>query len=179
MRIRPYKPAYNLSLYLIYEAAARADGTEPMSEAEFLAWFADPEQDFATHSFVITDDDDELNPWGQSETLDGLEGDVVGYTTLALTQDTEGYHLLCRGAVHPAHRREHGGRLLLIGALNRARQLAFDFEYEAEQAGIPVYFEALLPIQDPASPRLAESSEMQPVDDALAPTGFMLYRREL
>ena len=110
--------------------------------------------------------------------MDGIEGEVVGYTAVELHYDGYAYHLRSMGTVHPEHRRQNGGRLLLVAALNRARMLAAEFEFEAEQAGQFIYFEALLPVHDPASPRLAARCEMLPTNEP-APTGLRLYRREL
>jgi len=95
-----------------------------------------------------------------------------------LCRDQQAYHFLCQGAVHPQFRRQGGGRVLLMGALNQARHLAEDFEFEAEQEGVPIYFGALLPVHDPAAARLAAKCEMQPTDEP-APPGMRLYRREL
>ncbi|HLI91369.1 MAG TPA: GNAT family N-acetyltransferase [Ktedonobacteraceae bacterium] len=178
MRIRNLRPEHIPSLVRIQQAAALADGVAAMSEADFVAWLTDPELDAEANAFVITDDDDELNPWGQGETLDGLSGEVAGYTLVQLRRDELGYHLLCQGAVEPEYRRQHGGRILLVGAMNHARHLAADFEFEAEAEGIPVYFEALLPVRDPGAASLAAKCEMLPTDEP-APEGLRLYRREL
>src|SRR5579884_3179647 len=70
MRIRRYRQEDLPSLVHIYHAAAQADGTEMMNDAEFEAWLTDPEADAVSNAVVITDDDDELNPWGQAGTLD-------------------------------------------------------------------------------------------------------------
>jgi hypothetical protein len=51
-----------------------------------------------------------------------------------------------------------------------------DFEFEAEQAGLPIYFEALLPVHDPSSAHLALKSEMYKAD-APSLAGLQLYRR--
>jgi GNAT superfamily N-acetyltransferase len=178
MRIRNLRPEHIPSLVQIQQAAAQADGIESRSEADFIAWLTDPELDAESNAFVITDDDDELNPWGQAGTLDGLSGEVAGYTVVQLRRDEQGYHLLCQGAVAPAYRRQHGGRVLLVGAMNRARHLAADFEFEAEEEGLPVYFESLLPVRDPGAASLAAKCEMLPTDEP-APAGLRLYRREL
>jgi ribosomal protein S18 acetylase RimI-like enzyme len=178
MRIRNLRPEHIPTLVQIQQAAAQADGIEAMSEADFVAWLTDPELDAFANAFVITDDDDELNPWGQGETLDGLSGEVAGYTLVQLHHDEQGYHLLSQGAVDPAYRRQHGGHILLVGAMNRARHLAADFEFDAEEEGLPIYFEALLPVRDPGAARLAAKCEMVPTDEP-APAGMRLYRREL
>jgi GNAT superfamily N-acetyltransferase len=123
--------------------------------------------DAVSNAVVITDDDDELNPWGQAGTLDGLQGEIVGYTVVELHQDANGYHLLCKGAVHPDYRRRNAGRALIMSALNRAHTLAAEFEFEAEEAGYPIYFEALFPVRDPASARLAAKCEMEPTFSTL------------
>src|SRR5205823_1968328 len=125
-----------------------------MNDGEFEAWFTDPKVDALANAVVITDDDDELNPWGQAGTLDGLQGEIVGYTVVELHQDANAYHLLCKGAVHPEYRRHNAGRALMMAALNRTHMLTSEFEFEEEEAGQPVYFEALLPVRDPAAARL-------------------------
>jgi ribosomal protein S18 acetylase RimI-like enzyme len=178
MRIRRYRQEDLPSLVHIHRAAAQADGTEMMSDAEFEEWFMDSEVDVLSNAVVITDDDDELNTCGQAGTLDGLQGEIVGYTVVQLRQDTDAHHLLCQGAVHPDYRRHNAGRALMMAALNRAHTLAAELEFEAEDAGHRVYFEALLPVRDPASSRLAAKCEMEPTDER-APAGLRLYRREL
>ena len=178
MRIRNYRWEYLPTLVQIQQEAARFDETVVRSEEEFVACLDDPELDAASNVFVMTDDDDELMLWGQAGTLEGIEGEIVGYTIVQLRQDEQGYHLLCEGAVLPAHRRQHAGRALLVGAMNRARVLADEFEFEAEQEGVPVYFEALLPCNDPASSYLAAKYEMYPTEES-TPAGMQLYRREL
>jgi ribosomal protein S18 acetylase RimI-like enzyme len=176
MRIRNYRSEYLQSIVQIQHAAAEADGTTMSSEADIAGWLQELEAE--ANAFVVTDDDDELNPWGQAGTLDGLEGEVAGYTVVRLRQDQSGYHFLCQGAVHPQHRRQRAGRTLLVGALNRARLLAADFEFEAEQEGIAIYFEVLLPAADPGSARLAAKCELQLVGEEME-QGARLYRREL
>jgi ribosomal protein S18 acetylase RimI-like enzyme len=176
MRIRPYRAEYLPALLQVQREAGKVDGTQVREEADFAAWL--DLLSATTNGFVVTDDDDELNPWGQAGTLDGLEGEVVGYTVVQLKQDQDGYHLLCQGTVHPQYRRQNAGRVLLVGAMNRARVLAADFEFEAEQEGVPVYFEALLPVSDDAAAHLAARCEMQPADEEPLP-GMRLYRREL
>ncbi len=179
MRIRNYRPEDLPTLVQIQQEAAAVDGNEiSQSERTIEVWLTNSGTDARSNTFVITDDDDELNTWGQAGTLDGLEGEIIGYTTLTQYQDQAAYHFLCRGAVYPQQRLRGAGRLLLVGALNRARILAAEFEFEAEQDGIPVYFEALLPIRDITSSRLIEKCEMQPVDKAIQ-NGMQLYRREL
>ncbi len=102
----------------------------------------------------------------------------MGYTLLRLHQDEQAYHFLCQGTVDPSFRRMNAGRALLISALNWVRIWSADIEFEAEQEGRPIYFEALLPLNDPASPNLAAKCDMQ---DAGEPpiNGLRLYRREL
>ncbi len=179
MRIRNYRPEDLPTLVQIQQSAALVDGYASMQpETSIERQLTDPEIDARSNVFVITDDDDELNTWGQAGTLDGIEGELVGYTLLTLYQDTDAYHLVCQGAVQPQQRQRGAGRLLLVGALNRARILAADFEFEAEQDGIPVYFEALLPIRNTTTSRLTEKCEMQAVDNEKQ-NGMQLYRREL
>jgi GNAT superfamily N-acetyltransferase len=176
MRIRNVRQVDIPRLVELQQLAIETDGIEARSISDFEAWLTSPELEH--NIFVITDDNDESNQWGQSETLEGIEGEVVGFTALTLQQDERAYHFLCQGTVHPQYRRRNAGRALLICALNRARILSTEFEFEAEQEGRPIYLEALLPIHDPASGSLAVKCEMQPTDEP-APTGMQLYRREL
>jgi hypothetical protein len=67
---------------------------------------------------------------------------------------------------------------LLICDLNHARIRASEFEFEARQQNLPIYFEALLPVSDPASENLAAKCELQPVDEPVL-RGMRLYRGEL
>lgn len=176
MRIRTFHYEDIPTLLEIEQQAALADGRE--MHAHFVAWLTASERDALSNVFVITDDDDELNTWSQAGTLEGIEGEIVGYTLIEVSRDEKGYHLLCQGTVHPAHRHRNAGRALLICALNRARALAEEFEFEAEQAGIPVYFEALLPIHDIASPRLAAKCELIPTNEVTSDE-MRLYRSNL
>jgi GNAT superfamily N-acetyltransferase len=176
MRIRNFRPEDIPTLTHIQRVAAEVDKVTIISESEFAAWISAVEIDATSNAFVITDDDDEINVWGQAGTLEGVEGEIVGYTVLQMRQDQEAYHLYCQGTVHPQHRRRNAGRALIICALNRARLLAFDFEAEAEQIGVPIYFEALLPVHDPSSARLAAKCEMQ---DVAVADGLWLYRQIL
>lgn len=125
MRIRTFHYEDMPTLVEIERQAAQADGRTP--HENFAAWLIGPELDAFSNVFVITDDDDELIIWGQAGTLEGIEGEIVGYTLVQVRQDEEGYHLLCQGTVAPAHRRRNAGRALLICALNRARVLAEEF----------------------------------------------------
>ncbi len=179
MRIRNYRPEDLPTLTQIQQLAAHVDGygtSQPETSIEIQ--LTNSEIDARSNVFVITDDDDELNTWGQAGTLDGIEGEIVGYTMLTLYQDSNAYHFVCQGVVHPQQRQRGAGRLLLVGALNRARIQAADFEFEAERDGIPVYFEALLPIRNSATSRLTEKCEMHAVDEEKQ-DGMQLYRREL
>ena len=179
MRIRNYRPEDLPTLVEIQQLAAQVDGSDSRQPASPIEKkLATPELNARSNVFVITDDDDELNTWGQAGTLDGIEGEIVGYTLLTLYQDADAYHFVCQGAVQPQQRQRGAGRLLLVGALNRARIQAADFEFEAEQEGIPVYFEALLPIRNTTTSRLTEKCEMQAVDQEKH-DGMQLYRREL
>jgi GNAT superfamily N-acetyltransferase len=178
VRIRNYRQEDLPTLLHIERLARDADGREPLREAAFASWLADPAVDALANAFVITDDDDELNTWGQAGTLEGIEGEIVGYTVVSLLREPQSYHLRCQGTVHPQFRRLHAGRALLICALNRARIIAAEFEFEAERDELPIFFEALLPAKDPAAASLAARCDMELVDRAVAP-GFCLYRCEL
>ncbi len=178
MRIRNYRQGDIPTLVHIQQLAAQTDGVEPLNATDFEEWLAQLELEAGSNVFLITDDDDELNSWGQGDVLDGLEGEVVGYTVLQLRRSQHAYHFLCEGAVLPQHRRRGVGQALLICALNHARIRASEFEFEAQQQGFPIYFEALLPVNDPASENLANFCEMQPTDES-ALKGMRLYRGEL
>ena len=178
MRIRNFRQTDIPALVRVQQAAAEYDGTSVMDEADFAAWLMQPELEAEFNVFVITDDDDELNEWGQAGTLEGIEGVTAGYTVVQLRQSQHAYHFLCEGAVHPQYRRQNAGFALLICALNRSRMEAAEFEFEAEDAGIPIYLEALLPVSDEASTRLAAKCEMQATDERTL-VGMRLYRREL
>lgn len=178
MRIRNYRQGDIPTLVHIQQRAARADNVDSMSIADIEEWLAQPEFATGSNIFLITDDDDDLNNWGQGDVLDGLEGEAVGYTVLQLRRNHDGYHFLCEGAVLPQHRRRGAGQALLICALNHARFRASEFEFEAQQQGIPIYFEALLPVEDPASESLAVKCDMRPTEEHVL-KGFQLYRSEL
>ena len=178
MRIRNYRQGDIHTLAYIQQLAARADNVDPMSTTDFEEWLAQPELQAESNIFLITDDDDDRNNWGQGDVLDGLEGEVVGYTALQLRQSHHAYHFLCEGAVLPQHRRQGAGQALLMCALNHARLRASEFEFEAQQQGLSIYFEALFPIEDPASKSLAIKFEMHPTDEVVL-KGMRLYRGEL
>lgn len=178
MRIRNYRQGDIPTLVQIQHLAAQAENRDAMSAEDFEVWLAQPELETESNVFLITDDDDELNNWGQGDVLDGLEGEVVGYTILQFRRSQHAFHFLCAGSVLPQHRRRGAGQALLICALNHARLRATEIEFEAQQLGFPIYFEVLLPINDPASERLATQCEMQPTDE-LVLMGMRLYRSEL
>ncbi|HYX49510.1 MAG TPA: GNAT family N-acetyltransferase [Ktedonobacteraceae bacterium] len=177
MRIRNYRQGDIPTLVYIQHITAQADNVDSMSTADFEEWLMQPEIQAASNVFLITDDDD-LNTWGQGDVLDGLEGEVVGYTLLQLRKSNHAYHFLCEGTVLPQHRRRGAGQSLLICALNHARLRASEFESEAQQQGFPIYFEALLPIEDPTSERLAAKFDMYLTNES-ALKGMLLYRSEL
>jgi GNAT superfamily N-acetyltransferase len=178
MRIRNYRQGDVPTLVHIQQLAAQADNVDSMSIADFEEWLAQPEFQEGSTIFLITDDDDDLDNWGQGDVLDGLEGEVVGYTVLQLRQSHHAYHFLCKGTVHPQYRRSGAGQALLICALNHARLRSSEFEFEAQQQAFPIYFEALLPIEDPASERLAAKFDMYLTDEPVL-KGRQLYRSEL
>ena len=178
MRIRNYRQEDLSEVVQIERLAREADGREPLDEDVFTNWLLSPSLNAADNVFVITNDDDELREWGQAGTLEGIEGELAGYTSVQVHRDEHAFHILCQGAVSPPYRKMHAWRALLVGALNRARILEFDIDIEAEQAGLPIYFEALLPARDPFSAYLAAKCGMHLVDDP-APNGLRLYRCEL
>ena len=177
MRIRNYRQGDAEMLEHIQQLAAQADGTRAIDRHDFETRLLKPELEARFNVFVVTDDD-ESNEWGQGGTLEGMEGEVIGYTILQLHQDEHAYHFLCEGAVHPQHRRRGAGTALLICALNRARLVAAGFDLRMERKQQSVYFEALLPIRDPVAAKLAVRCEMEPTGDRTAP-GMKLYRRAL
>jgi ribosomal protein S18 acetylase RimI-like enzyme len=178
VRIRNYRQGDIPTLVYIQQLAAQADNVDSMSIADFEQWLAQPDFQAGSNIFLITDDDDDLNNWGQGDVLDGLEGEVVGYTVLHLRRSHRAYHFLCEGAVLPQYRRRGAGQSLLICALNHARIRASEFEFEAQQQAIPIYFEALLPVDDPASESLAAKFDLYRTDEP-ALKGMQLYRSEL
>jgi ribosomal protein S18 acetylase RimI-like enzyme len=177
MRIRNYRQSDIEMLDYIQHLAAQADGTRAVDTNDFKVWLLKPELEARFNVFVVTDDD-ESNEWGQGGTLEGIEGEVVGYTILQLRQDEYAYRFLCEGAVHPQHRRRGAGTALLICALNSARLRAAGFDLGMERKDHLIYFEALLPIHDPAAGNLAARCEMEPTEEHTAP-GMKLYRRML
>lgn len=171
MRIRNSRATDIPDIAEVEQEAARADGRAVFGgEQSFEEWLS--LQYEQGDVFVVTDDDDDLNEWGQAGTLDGLQGPVAGYTTLELMYDSdENACYMCQGAVSPQYRRQNVGRLLLQGALNRARLLA-------DEGDEVCYLVVLLPLNDPASPRLAARFEMQALPD-LDEEGLQGYGREL
>jgi GNAT superfamily N-acetyltransferase len=176
MRIRYFRQGDIPTLAHIQQVSAQADNVDSMSIADFEEWLAQPELQAGSNIFLITDDDDDLDSWGQGDGLDGLEGEVVGYTVLQLRQSHHAYHFLCEGAVLPQHRRRGAGQALLICALNHANLRASEFE--PQQLRSPIYFEALLPVEDPASKSLAAKFDMFSTDEPVL-KGMQLYRSEL
>jgi ribosomal protein S18 acetylase RimI-like enzyme len=176
MRIRYFRQGDIPTLAHIQQLAAQADNVDSMSMADFEEWLAQPELQAGSNIFLITDDDDDLDSWGQGDGLDGLEGEVVGYTVLQLRQSHHAYHFLCEGAVLPQHRRRGAGQALLICALNHANLRASEFE--PQQPRSPIYFEALLPVEDPASKSLAAKFNMYSTDEPVL-KGMQLYRSAL
>lgn len=178
MRIRTYRPGDIPTLVQIQQAAARFDGLATMNEAEFEQLLAQSTTRSGYTVFLITDDDDELNTWGQGETLEGLEGEVVGYAILHPAKDQHSYRFRCRGAVLPEHRHRGAGHALLLCALNHARMQAIDIVTEARQQGLPIYFEAEFPARDSSVEQLARAFEMEPASDGSEP-GLLVFRTEL
>jgi len=178
MRIRNYRQGDIPTLVHIQQLAAKADNVDSMSMIDFEEWLAQADLHAGSNIYLITDDDDDLNNWGQGDVLDGLEGEVVGYTVLQIRRSHHAYHFLCEGAVLPQHRRRGAGQALLICALNHARLRASEFEVEAQQQGLPIYFEALLPVSDLASERLAAKCDMQLTEEPVL-IGMQLFRSEL
>ena len=178
MRIRTYRSGDIPTLVQIQQIAARFDGLETMDEAAFAQLLAQVATRFNDNVFLITDDDDEVNTWGQGETLEGVEGEVVGYTILRRGKDENAYHFRCIGTVLPTYRHSSAGYALLLCAMNHARIQSLDIIAEAHQQGMPIYFEAELPANDAFAERLAHSFELEASDEPAQP-GLCLYRTEL
>jgi ribosomal protein S18 acetylase RimI-like enzyme len=176
MRIRHYRIGDLPTLLELQNTTALADGLEVLSEQDFKHLLAaNPEMRSGYRIFLMTDDDDDLNTWGQGESYDGPEGEAIGYAILTARKSVEGYHFICQGGVLPAHRQRGGGYALLLCALNHARLHALDILVEARRTGLPVYFETLLPEQDPSSATLANYFELEKTTEP-APPGQILYR---
>ena len=178
MRIRIYRSGDIPTLLHIQQTAAHFDGLAAMSEADFEQRLIQAMSCSGYTIFLITDDDDELNTWGQGETLEGLEGEVVGYTILQMSKDACAYHIHSQGAVLPEHRQRGAGYALLLCALNHARMQAINFVTEARQQSLPIYFEVELPAHDPTTEPLARTFELEETDET-AQAGMRLYRTEL
>src|SRR5258708_36960640 len=112
MRIRNYRQVDLPTLAYIQQQAAKVDGTEAMAAADFEEWLGEPELEAGDNVFVITDDD-ETNVWGQAGTLEGVEGEVGGYTGLQLRRGQQAYHFICPGAGLPGHRHAGAGMACL------------------------------------------------------------------
>ncbi|TMC24168.1 MAG: hypothetical protein E6J34_00960, partial [Chloroflexi bacterium] len=87
MRIRNFREKDLPEVAQIYQEAMKADELVTVSGDDFVQWFTQPELDALANAFVVSDDDDELNTWGQAGTLDGLDGEIVGYTLVTFRQD--------------------------------------------------------------------------------------------
>lgn len=178
MRIRTYRPGDIPLLVQVQQQAAAVDGLKMLDEADFASLLAHALTRRGYTVFLLTDDDDELNTWGQGETLEGVEGEVIGYTILQLSQNEEAYHFYCHGTILPEHRGRGAGHGLVLCALNHARLQALDFMAQARQQGIPIYFEVPLLANDGGSARLASDFEMD--NTGIHPQDhLLLYRLEL
>jgi N-acetylglutamate synthase-like GNAT family acetyltransferase len=178
MRIRTYRSGDIATLVSIQQTSARFDGLETTDEADFARLLAQSASRFSDNVFLITDDDDEVNTWGQGETLEGVEGEVVGYTILYPSKDEHAYHFRCYGTVLPEHRHRSAGYALLLCAMNHARIQSLNILAEARQQELPVYFEAELPTHDASAEQLARAFELEVSDEPVQP-GLRLYRTEL
>ena len=178
MRVRTYRPGDIPTLVYIQQTAALSDGLALMSEAELTGLLTQAMSTSGYTIFLITDDDDELNTWGQGETLEGIEGEVVGYAILQQYTDERAYHIRSQGAVLPEHRQRGAGHALLLCALNHARMQAINVMNEARQQGLPIYFEVELPSSDPTTEALTRLFELEDAHEVAQP-GMRLYRIEL
>ncbi|HLI71198.1 MAG TPA: GNAT family N-acetyltransferase [Ktedonobacteraceae bacterium] len=178
MRIRTYRSGDIAALVHIQQAAARFDGLEAMSEADLSRLLAESAARFSYNVFLITDDDDELITWSQGENLEGVEGEIIGYTILHPTADECAYHFRCHGAVLPEHRHRGVGHALVLCAMNHARMQAIDIINEARQQALPIYFEVELPANNASSQDLASAFELEESSEPAQP-GLRVYRTEL
>ncbi len=178
MRIRTYRLGNIAALVHVEQAAARFADLEAMSETDLTRLLAESATRFNYNVFLITDDDDELITWGQGENLEGVEGEVVGYTILHPRADQHAYHFRCHGAVLPEHRHRGVGYALVLCAINHARLQAINFIAEARQQGRPIYFEVELPASDASAEHLAHAFELEESAEIVQP-GLRVYRTEL
>lgn len=178
MRIRTYRPGDVPTLVHIQQTAARFDAVRGMNESDFLPLLAQATSRFGDTVFLITDDDDEINIWGQGETLEGIEGETIGYTILLCHKDHRAYHFHCTGAVLPEHRHRGAGYALLLCALNHARIQSIDIVNDARQQGLPIYFEVELPLNDASVEQLARTFELKASEEPVQ-QGLRVYRTEL
>src|SRR5947209_20488233 len=103
MRIRNYRQGDIPTLVHIQQLAAKTDGVVATSLTDFEEWLAQPGLEAAFNVFVITDDDDELNEWGQAGTTEGHEGEFVDITVLILRPRHYASHFLGRGVKSHEH----------------------------------------------------------------------------
>lgn len=178
MRIRTYRAGDIAILVHVQHLAAAFDGLELLHEADFAHLLEQSITRRGYNVFLLTDDDDELNTWGQGESLDGVEGEVVGYTILQLSQDEHAYRFRCHGTVLPEYRSLGAGHGLILCALNHARLQSLDFVAHARQYKIPIYFEVPLPARDGAAERLARDFELDNTGQLLQER-LLLYQTEL
>lgn len=178
MRIRTYRPGDLPILLQVQHQAAAFDGLTLLSEIDFARLLEQSRSRKGDTVFLLTDDDDELNTWGQGETLDGLQGEVVGYTILRLSASEHAYHFRCDGTVLPDYRGQGAGHGLLLCALNHARLQSLDFATEAHRQHMPIYFEVPLLTGDAASARLAYNLELEDTGTRVD-ARLQLYRTRL
>jgi hypothetical protein len=178
MRIRTYRSGDIPILVDVQHIAAIFDGLAPMSEADFASLLDRSITRRGYNVFLLTDDDDELNTWGQGESLDGVEGEVIGYTILQFSRSGHAYHFHCHGTILPDQRSRGAGHGLILCALNHARLQSLDFVAQAHQQGIPIYFEVPLPDKDPGALRLAWDFELEKTTIRVQ-EHLLLYRTEL
>jgi len=178
MRIRTYRSGDIPILVHTQHIAAAFDGLAPLSEADFASLLDRSITRRGYNVFLLTDDDDELNTWGQGESLEGVEGEVVGYTILQPRQSEHAYHFRCHGTILPAYRGHGAGHGLILCALNHARLQSLDFVAQARQQGTPIYFEVPLPVNDPGAQRLAWDFELEKTDIRVQ-EHLLLYHTEL
>lgn len=178
MRIRNYRPGDIPILVQTQHLAATVDDLALMDANDFADLVERSITRRGYNVFLLTDDDDELNTWGQGESLEGVEGEVVGYTILQLSADENAYHFYCHGTILPAYRSLGAGHGLILCALNHARLQSLDFVASARQQGIPIYFEVPLLENDPGSARLVRDFELEETDIRIQER-LRLYRTEL
>jgi mycothiol synthase len=167
------RPADDEFIVDLYQATARANGTEPLlTAADLHAWLTHPETRSDQDFFVAE-----------------VGGQPAGFVGLMLWRGTRAAHrLFARGAVHPSFRRRGLGRALLQAAEARARLRRLELP-----TGLACYFDIGCRSPQPANVALYQSLGFalvrrfhrmvrdlrQPLPSVSLPPGFVLRPWEL